>query len=156
MSITESQFIRERCLKLIRKSCMRESDWKMTLLDGCHAPTASVVSLDEGELPVVSFFAAEGNWTLYTTRRLIGEASGNRTEIEWSDFGSIDFGDFKQDLQLPKMAEATIHCSRGLRRFSYESGYASMAPIYYFRFWQMKWPVWRETYRIESEKAGGA
>jgi len=37
--------------------------------------------------------------------------------------------------------------------FLYETGYASMAPIHYFKFWSLKWPVWQQTYRMD--KGGG-
>lgn len=101
MKISESQFIRERCLKVIRKASMHEGSWEMTMLDRCHDPIASEVSLNDDEYPLVSFFAADGDWTLYTTHRLVGEVSGKRTEIRRSGFGSTDFGDFKQDLDSP-------------------------------------------------------
>lgn len=123
------------------------------MLDRCHDPIASEVSLNDDEYPLVSFFAADGDWTLYTTHRLVGEVSGKRTEIERSGFGSTDFGDFKQDLDSPRVTEAQIYCKHGARLFLYESGYASMAPIYYFRFWSLKWPAWKETYRIQNEEA---
>ena len=150
MKLFESQFIRERCLKLIRKSCMHEKGWEMTLLDQCHDSIARHVPLDDHEYPLVSFFAGDGDWSLYTTHRLVGETSGIRTEIRSSDFGSVDF---KQDLDSPRVTKAAIHCQQGSKAFLYESGYASMAVIYYFMFWSLKWPVWKETYRIQSEAA---
>ena len=158
MNLSESQFSRERCLKVIREASMHERSWEMTLLDGCHDPIAAAVSLEDGEFPLVSFFAGDGDWTLYTTHRVIGEALSERTEIERSDFGSTDFGNFKQDLDSPRVTEANIRCKQASRVFLYESGYASMAPIHYFKFWSLKWPAWKETYRIENEKAeqGGA
>jgi len=157
MKLSESQFIRERCLKVIRETSMHEDSWEMTLLDRCHDFTVSIFPLDEGEYPLISFLAG-GDWTLYTTHRLIGEISGKRVEIDRTDFGSDDFGNFKQDLDSPQVTEASIRTKNGLQKFLYESGYASMAPIYYFRFWSIKWPIWKETYRIENEKAeqGGA
>ncbi len=125
----------------------------MTLLDRCHSPIASEVPLNEGEFPLVSFFAGEGDWTIYTTHRMVGEVSSNRTEIERSDFESTNFGNFKQDFDSPRVIKSTVQITIGSRPFLYESGYASMAPIHYFKFWRLKWPVWKETYRIQSEKA---
>lgn len=125
---------------------MRVESWKMTLLDQCHDPIARQVVLEPGELPVISFFASDGNWTLYTTHRLLGEKAGVRTEIAAPDFKGVAFGDLKQGLGSP-VVEAVMRCGEIRRVFLYESGYASMAPIYYFRFWSLKWPVWKETYR---------
>ncbi|MEM8953191.1 MAG: hypothetical protein AAGD22_03480 [Verrucomicrobiota bacterium] len=153
MKLSESQFIRERCLKVIRESSMKEDSWEMTLLDRCHDPIAFGIPLGEDEFPLVSFYAGEGDWTLYTTHRLIGEVSGKRSEITRPDFGSTDFGNFKQDLDSPRVTEATIRCKGDSRVFLYESGYASMAPIHYFKFWNIKWPVWKETYRLEQQQA---
>lgn len=153
MKLSESQFIRERCLKVIRKASMHENSWEMTLLNRCHDPIASAFQMDDSEYPLVSFFAGTRGWTLYTTHRLVAEASGKRTEIWFSEFGSTDFGNFKQDLDSPRVTEATIHTNQGKELFLYESGYASMAPIYYFRFLSLKWPVWKETFRLENEKA---
>lgn len=153
MKLSEPQFIRERCLKLIHASSMHVNAWEMTLLDRCHDPIASTVQLDDDEYPLVSFFAGTGDWTLYTTHRLVGEASGKRAEVGRSEFGSTNFGDFKLDLDSPRVTEATIHTKHGTELFLYESGYASMAPIYYFKFWSMKWPVWKEAYRLENEEA---
>lgn len=153
MKTSESQFIRDRCLKVIREASMHEGSWEMTLLDRCHDPIASKVLLDDDEHPLVSFFAADGDWTLHTTRRLVGEVSGQQAKIERSDFDSADFGNFKQDLDSPRVTEATFRSKQGSRTFLYESGYASMAPIHYFKFWSLKWPVWKEAYRIENEES---
>jgi hypothetical protein len=152
MKLFESQFIRERCLKVIRESSMHEGSWEMTLLDRCHDPIESAFPLEDGEYPLISFLAG-GDWTLYTTHRLVGEISGKRAEIDRTEFVSTHFGNFKQDLDSPRVTEASIRTKEGSLEFLYESGYASMAPIYYFRFWSIKWPVWQETYRIENEKA---
>ncbi len=153
MKLSESQFIHERCLKVIRKSSMHVDSWEMTLLDRYHDPIESAVRLEDDEYVIVSFFAGEADWTLYTTHRLVGEVSGKRADIERSEFGATDFGNFKQDLDSPRVTKAIIRTKHGTQQFLYESGYASIAPIHYFKFWSLKWPAWKETYRIENEKA---
>jgi len=135
---------------------MHEDSWELTLLDQCHAPIASRLSLGEDEFPLVSFYAAKEDWTLHTTHRLISEVSGKRSEISQPDYGKTNFGKFKQNLDSPQVMKATIQCQGGSRVFLYESGYASMAPIHYFKFWSLKWPVWKETYRIKNEAQGSA
>ncbi len=138
---------------VIREASMHEGSWEMTLLDRCHDAIASKVSLYDDEYPLVSFFASDGDWNLYTTHRLVGETSGTQTEIECSDFDSTAFGNFKRDLDSPRVTEAVVRSKHGSRVFLYESGYASMAPIHYFKFWSLKWPAWKETYRIENEES---
>lgn len=125
----------------------------MTLLGDCHAPIASKVPLNDDEYALVSFFAGDADWTLYTTHRLVGEASYERTEIGRLDFGATHFGNFKQGLDSPRATPATIDSPQGSRVFLYESGYASMAPIHYFKFWSLKWPVWSKTHRISNQQA---
>lgn len=153
MKTSESEFIRDRCLRLIRKSSMHEGSWEMTLLDHCHAPIASKVLLDDHEYALVSFFAGDGDWTLYTTHRLVGEVAYERTEIGRLDFGTTDFQHFRHGPNPPRVKTATIHCQQGSHVFLYESGYASMAPIYYFIFWSQKWPVWSKTHRLYNQQA---
>jgi len=153
METSESQFIRERCLKLIRESSMNEGTWEMTLLGRCHEAIADSVPLRDDEHPIISFYAGPGDWTLYSTHRLIGERSGLRCGMDTADFGSTDFGDFKEDTDAPRVTDAMVHGRHGMRRsqvFLYESGYASMAPIHDFKFWRLKWPVWRETWRLQQ------
>lgn len=130
---------------------MNESSWEMTILDGIHPAVEPFVQFDD-ELPIISFFDGAGDWTVYTTNRMIGEIDGLRTEIRRSDFGRCNFRDFKQDLDSPRVTVATISCGKRKSQFYYESGYAAIAPIYYFRFWRIKWPVWKETYQIETRK----
>lgn len=150
MSLTESQFIRERCLALIRKASTHEDHWEWTILDRMHVVVAGQVSLEEDEFPIVSFCAGPGDWTLMTTHRMVGAAGADRSEIERDDYGTTGFGDFKQDLDSPRVTPAKIGVRGRSSTFLYESGYASMAPIHYFKFWRLKWPAWRETYRLST------
>ena len=146
--MTETQFIRNRCLGLIRESSMNESHWEMTILDDVHPQIQRSEPLMAEEYPMVSFFAGEGERTIYTTHRMVGKIEGSRTEIPRMDYDSSFFGDFKQDLDSPRVTIAIITHARKKSRFLYESGYASMAPIHYFKFWSHKWPVWRRIYEI--------
>lgn len=150
MKLSESEFIRDRSLKLIRESSMNVDAWDMTLLNRCHNAISSILPLKDGEYSLISFYAASGDWTLYTTRRIVGEVNGVRFECESSEYGAVDFGNFKLSLDSPQVAIAKIRTENGDVQFRYETGYASMAPINYFKFWNLKWPVWKETYRLEN------
>jgi hypothetical protein len=152
MSLTESQFIRERCLRLIRKASMHEKRWEWTLLDQAHELVARQIALRDDEYPIVSFCAGADDWTLMTTYRMVAVVDAERSEIERDAFNTTDdFGNFKQDLDSPRITPAKIKVRGNSHTFLYESGYAAMAPIYYFRFWSLKWPVWKETYRLASQ-----
>lgn len=151
MNLSESQFIRERCLRMVRKASMHEKHWEWTMLDSIHRPVADQIALCEDEYPIVSFCAGADDWTLMTTHRVVGAVDARRTEIQRDDFGTTDFGNFKQALDSPRITPARVMISGRSQTFLYESGYASMAPIHYFRFWSLKWPAWRETYRLSKE-----
>jgi hypothetical protein len=147
MSLTESQHIRQHCLKVIRKASMHEKRWEWTILDAVHEVITRETALGEDEYPIVSFCAGPNDWTLMTTHRMAGSTAGHRNEIRSDDFGATDFGNFKQDLDSPRITRAIIEAGGRTQTFLYESGYASMAPIYYFRFWTLKWPVLRAAYQ---------
>ena len=124
---------------------MHEKRWEWTILDRVHEALAAKANLRHDEYPIVSFYAGADDWTLMTTHRMLGSVDAQRTEIGRDDFSTTDFGDFKQDLDSARITRARIVVKGESHTFLYESGYASMAPIYYLRFWSVKWPVWRES-----------
>lgn len=145
MTRTEAQFIHERCLGLIRKVSMNVPHWEWTILGAAHDGLKSEIK--NGELPIVSFYADEDDWTLLTTNRIVASLNGLRSGVDRSNLDQVDYGNFKQDVDSPRITRAILKHTHGKAILLYESGYASMAPIYYFRFWEYKWPVWKETYK---------
>lgn len=127
---------------------MHEKRWEWTILDSVHELVGRQIVLQDGEYPIISFCAGADDWTLTTTHRMVGSVDAERAEIDRENFSTTDFGNFKQDLDSPRIVQAKINLRGKSQTFLYESGYASMAPIYYFRFWKLKWPVWRESYRL--------
>src|SRR4030095_1127935 len=158
MAVTESQFIHERCLGLIRGASMHEARWEWTMLDRVHDALADRVKLAENECPIVSFFVSQDDWTLMTTHRIACSFGGRFYEISRDQFGTVDFGNFKQDVNSPCVTTACMTVGRKSIEFLYESGYASMAPINYLKFWHTKWPVWKKTYALlaaqQAEQCG--
>lgn len=132
---------------------MHEKQWEWTILDRVHEVLASEISLQHDEYSIVSYYAGADDWTLMTTHRMVGSVDAQRTEVGRDDFRTTDFGNFKQDLDSPRITRARIAVRGESHTFLYESGYASMAPIYYFRFWSVKWTAWRETYRLSRRQS---
>lgn len=129
---------------------MHLDSWERTLLDEQHSQLQKQVRLLPDEFPIVSFYASDEDWTLYTTHRLTGKAEGVKVELEHTQFEDTDFGDFEGDSDSPRIDRALIK-NRGKKYyFVYETGFASMAPIHYFKFWSLKWPVWKKTYEINQ------
>jgi hypothetical protein len=131
---------------------MHENHWEWTILDRVHEVVAAHTAFGKEEYPIVSFCSGSHDWTLMTTHRIIGSLEGGQIEISRDEFGTTDFGDFKQDLDSPRITQARVKVRGKNQIFLYESGYASMAPIYYFRFWSLKWPRWRETYHLSRQQ----
>ena len=154
MPISESQFIHERCLRMIREASMAEESWRYTLLDQLHHSINSLVKIEDEELPLFSVFVDDLNWTVGTTHNFFCSLRRKKRKIQPSQFGSTVFGDFKQDLANPRPSHATLKCGWREVKFLYESGTASMPPIHYFKFWSLKWPVWKETYRVDHGDTG--
>jgi hypothetical protein len=83
----------------------------------------------------------EGSWYLLTTRRILGCFSEQAVQVAALDVLEDQFGDFKgrggraTDIMTLRLVGG------GEVRLEYETGSASMAPIYYFRYWKFKFPI---------------
>ena len=132
---------------------MRVDSWEWTILGKVHQPIEQELNLEGDEYPVASFFCSSETWSLYTTHGIYGKLDSRRIEVDREQFEGSDFGDFKQDLDSPRVGEARLNTREGKKFFAYETGYASMAPIHYFKFWILKWPAWRRAYQLLMEQA---
>jgi hypothetical protein len=94
-----------------------------------------------GELPLVSFFFAEASWYLLSTRRVLGSYADQNVDVAALDVHADHFGNFK-GVGGAKTELMTLRLTNGFEAtLQYETGKASMAPIYYFRYWNIKYPV---------------
>jgi hypothetical protein len=147
--------IASTALWYIGKHTMAPPRWRYTLLGAALAEVSSRAELEPGELPLVSFFLSEASWYLLTTRRVVGAYSGRRVSVSALDVGEDRFGDFKGhsgaavDVMTLRLASAEDIA------LQYETGLASMAPIYYFRFWKIKYPILDKLKAAPSAPAGG-
>lgn len=133
--------IRSTALWYIGKSSMDPQTWQYTLIGDAHPEVSGRVDLQSGESTLVSFFLMADCWYLFTTRRVVGAHAGHLVCAAALDVAEDRFGNFKgyggvglevMHLRLTDGAEATLQ---------YETGLASMAPIYYFRYWRIKYPI---------------
>jgi hypothetical protein len=133
--------IRSIALGYIRKHSMNEAQWQFTVLDALAQRLERIVQLEAGELPIVTCFVDGQRWHAMTTRRLFGVLQGTRFSCSPLEVTRWQWGDFKNTLRS-EVATATLALRDGSHlRMPYEAGYASMAPIYYQRFWAIKYPV---------------
>ena len=133
--------IRTFALRYIRQHSQTESEWRFTCLDALSSRLARIVHLDEGEQPVVTCFIDGQRWCAMTTRRVFGVLQGTQFTCSPLDVRQWRWGDFKHSGDA-NVEVATLALAAGTHiRLPYETGRAAMAPIYYGRFWEVKFPV---------------
>jgi hypothetical protein len=136
-----SEEIRSLCLAYIRKRAVNEPHWRFTRLDALPERLARIVQPDVDELPVVSCFIDAQRWFVMTTARVFGLAHGARFSCSPLEVTQWRWGDFKRRGRA-EVEVATLSLANGTHlRMPYETGLAAMAPIYYERFWTLKYPA---------------
>jgi len=127
-------------LQYIRKHCMNEAEWQYTRLGSLHQELSCLAEFGAEELPVVSCFVHPACWYVLTSRRTFG-INSTPFEVSPLDVERWDWGDFKHRGRS-ELEEVCIVLKDGNTITAiYEAGPASMAPIYYDRFWHFKYPV---------------
>jgi hypothetical protein len=133
--------IRGAALFYIRKHLMKESDWRWTVIDRLHEEIKLFAKLDADELPIVSCYVDERTWYVMTTSQIHGVHNRRSFHVSPLDIKDWHWGNFKHygrhELEL-----ACFMLNDGSRiEMMYEAGPAAMAPIYYERFWYIKYPI---------------
>lgn len=131
----------------IRRHSMKLEEWAWTSIAELRPQLAHRVFLHAHELPLVSAFISEKSWYAFTTRRVVACLAGQIGELD-PRYGFEDqFGQFKglpgdltrPDKALPvEIAHLRSRVTGEEVAFEYETGYASMAPIYACSFWNSK------------------
>jgi hypothetical protein len=133
--------IRSAALRYITKHTMKEPEWRFTCLDGLPERLVRIVQLDANERPIVTCFVDAQRWYAMTTARVFGVFRGSRFDCSPLDVTQWRWGDFKH-AGRSEVAMATFALASGTHiRVAYETGPAAMGPIYYERFWTIKYPV---------------
>jgi hypothetical protein len=126
------------CVASIERHSMDVQQWHHTLIGTMHA---GIAELHSGELPIVSIYFSPASWCVLTSRRVLGVYYGRKVELDVSEVSETNFGNFK-GLGCKTIEVMTIRTPmKSEFRLEYETGKASMAPIYYFSFWQKKYPI---------------
>jgi hypothetical protein len=141
MSEWPHQYLRAALLQYIRSHAMKQPNWRFTQLEVLHDALARVISMQPGELCVVSCFIDAQRWYVMSTSRVFGIYRGTRFEFSPLHIRKCTWGDFKHEGQL-QIDVAEILLTTGAKvTLAYEAGFASMAPIYYERFWHSRYPT---------------
>jgi hypothetical protein len=136
MSDWPHSVIQPALLQYIR-SHVKQSNWRFTQLEVVHDALARVIQLDPDELCVVSCFIDGQRWYVMTTSRVFG----SRFEFSPLQIRKCTWGDFKQEGRV-QIEVAEVQLIGGDKvTMAYEAGFASIAPIYYERFWHTRYPA---------------
>ncbi len=130
--------IQKLCIAHIEKHSMDTHEWQHTILGRFHE---GIGALRSDELPIVSIYFSPASWCALTTQRVLGTYFGHLVDVQTSDVIDSSFGNFKghgsktiEVLTLGTSSDKEV-------RLEYETGKASMAPIYYLQFWKRKYPI---------------
>lgn len=142
--------IQDVALAYIRKAKnVKTSPWPSTTLGELHPSLAGRLSLDEGELVLVSGFFSDASWYAFTTRRIVSQFGGKLQSLDPSHGIDDQFGNFKgygEGSSEPGVVRREVATITGISsgakvRFEFETWDASMLPIYAARYWNIKHPV---------------
>lgn len=133
--------IRSTALWYIGKHTMAPPTWRCTLVGVAHPEVLGRAELEPCELPLVSFLFSKSSWYLLTTRRVVGEYSGRQVRVAALDVLENRFGNFK-GYGGAELEVMTLRLTGGHEvALQYETDRAAMAPIYYFGYWKIKYPI---------------
>ena len=133
--------IRSVALRYIREHAVKETEWRFTGLDALPERLARIVTIGEPERVVVSSFIDGMNWHAMTTVRIFGVCRGTQFSCSPLDVRQWRWGDFKHEGRS-EVEVATFALANGTHmKVPYETGPAAMGPIYYQRFWTVKYRV---------------
>jgi hypothetical protein len=134
--------IRSTALWYIGKHTMDPPTWRYTRIGDGHPEVLSRAGLEPGELSLVSFFLSKASWYGLTTRRVVGSYSGRDVSVAAPDIVRDDFGDNPKGYGGVELQVMTLRHANGEEfALQFEAGRAWMAPIYYFSYWKIKYPI---------------
>lgn len=126
----------------VRRHSMTPDQWEHTVIGCVHPKLASSLDFLPGELPIASGFFSQTSWWLISTQRVVSQHDGERRELDPRYGIEHVFGNFKgikssDSPRAPKTEVATVTSqkTRECVSFEFETGRASMAPIYACMFW---------------------
>ncbi|HLO60325.1 MAG TPA: hypothetical protein VK179_16360 [Bacteroidales bacterium] len=83
----------------------------------------------DDELPIVEFILNKSNWTIITTKRIVGQIDGKQNQIEFIDLDDVVYGDYK-NIKINTTIFRTIDIYGESLDFLMETGKPSIAFIY--------------------------
>jgi hypothetical protein len=118
--------IKNITIAAIRRSSREMETWTRTKL--INKFPVEIKSQDN-ELPVVYFKIDDENWTLITTKRIIGQFESSKREVFFEELDDTVWGLYK-NTKIDKTVFRTSDMYGDQKDFYMETGYPSMAFVY--------------------------
>lgn len=119
--------IKNITIAAIKRHSMDINSWENTSISILDFPS-QIEQLDS-ELPILSFVLTDSDWTIITTRRIIGKISGDYKQLDFNELDDIVYGDYKNIKKSTTLFRTTDF--HGVNSdFLMETGRPSMGFIY--------------------------
>ena len=150
--MNQDEKIQDVAVAMIRRFSMDPEEWGFTRIGELHPEIGERLSPEPGELPVVSAFLSAGSWYVFTTRRVVSHFDAETQSLDPSGGLREWFGNFKGVGEISQQVAELSTPSGARLRFEYETGKASMAPIYAARYWTQKHPILHKLLTTEERE----
>ena len=141
-SASHDQSAQSIAVASVRRHAMKADLWRHTVIGSLHPELTSRCSFQPGELPIASGYFSESSWWVVSTQRVMSVFEGTLQELDPRHGIDHNFGNFKgikrnEAPWAPETEVATVRSPKtsDVVRFEFETGNASMAPIYACMFW---------------------
>jgi hypothetical protein len=132
--------VRGVALWYIRRHVRKEDAWCFTQLDSLPESLAGIAQFEPEELPVVACYIDPARWYVMSTSRIFGAYRSSQFDVTPLDVVKWRWGVSKGRGNMGSVETAQLSLAdRSRIAIAYETGYASMAPMYYERFWRGKY-----------------
>ena len=143
--MTRDEKIFDIAVANIRRNSMESADWKHTSIGRLHHAFRDEFLAPSEELVLASGFISSQNWYAFTTRRIASCFEGSIIEANPENLIRSEFENFKgfgpnaaRQGEIPIELALLNFSDGGTLRFQFETGSASMVPIYAAMYWERK------------------
>lgn len=123
----DHESIKNIAIASIKRRSIDINLWEKTKISLSEFP--SLIDRVDDELSVVEFILNEKNWTIITTKRIIGKIDEKQNQIDFSELDDIVYGDYKS-IKISTTIFRTTDLHGDCIDFLMETGNPSIAFIY--------------------------
>ena len=121
-----NESIKNIAIASIKRHSIAINQWDKTRIS--LSDFTSLIDRLDDELPVVEFILNERNWTIITTKRIVGQIDANQNQVDFTELDDIVYGNYK-DIKFNTTIFRTIDLEGDSIDFLMETGNPSIAFI---------------------------